>query len=146
MTIAEHQRELPSDLQSFIDRMFDELPFVSEFPARLTQLSLPALDLYEKDGRYMLDIAVPGYEPKDINVEVNGNAVTISGTHTESDEKKGVRFHRREIRSGSFRRTVSLPQDIDPDKVDATIDKGVLALTLSPTKPIAAKKIAIKTT
>jgi HSP20 family protein len=144
MTIMEHQREVPSDLQSFIDRMFDEFPFVSEFPARLSQLALPALDLYEKDGRYMLDVAVPGYEPKDVNIEVNGNAVTISGTHTESDEKKGARFHRREIRSGSFRRTVSLPQDIDPDKVDATISKGVLTLALSPTKPIAAKKIAIK--
>jgi len=146
MTIMEHQREVPSDLQSFIDRMFDEFPFVSEFPARLGQLALPALDLYEKDGRYMLDVAVPGYEPKDVNIEVNGNAVTISGTHTESDEKKGARFHRREIRSGSFRRTVSLPQDIDPDKVDATINKGVLTLTLSPTKPIAAKKIEIKST
>lgn len=144
MSLMEQQKELPSDLQSFIDRMFDEFPFVSEFPARLSHLATPALDLYEKDGRYMLDVSVPGYDPKDIAIEVNGNVLTVSGSHTESEEKKGAKFHRREIRTGSFRRSVSLPQDIDPEKVDATINKGVLTVALSPSKPIAAKKIAIK--
>lgn len=48
------------------------------------------------------------------------------------------------MRRGSFARSVSVPQDIDPDKVEANIEKGVLKIELTPVKPIASKKVAIK--
>jgi len=105
---------------------------------------VPALDVYEKDGKYIVELAVPGYEAKEIHAEVNAGALTISGSHVETTEKKTAKFYRKEMYRGSFTRTAALPQDIDPDKVDARVEKGVLTLTLEPLKPIAAKKIAIK--
>jgi HSP20 family protein len=137
-----------TDFQTLVDRMFDELPFFPEGTAsRLTGVtSGPAMDLYEKDGRYVVELAVPGYDAKEIHAEVNAGTLTISGVHADTSEKKTAKFYRKEMHRGSFTRTVTLPQDIDADSVEAKVEKGVLTLTLAPLKPIAAKKIAIKTT
>lgn len=145
MALLEQTKDLQSEFQALVDRMFGEFPFFTELAPRLTSFaSGPAMDLYEKDGKYVLELAVPGYEPKEISAEVNAGTITVTGAHAESTEKKDAKFYRKEIRKGSFTRTVTLPQDIDAEKVDAKVEKGVLTLTLSPLKPIAAKKISIK--
>src|SRR5579871_3869319 len=127
---------------ALLDQMFDTF-FDWQLPAPRVVYAAP-LDLYEKDGKYVLEVAAPGFEPKDIHVEVSGGTVTVTGDHTEQTEKKGVRYHRREMRRGSFSRTITLPQDLDANSVSATIDKGVLKVELSPDKPIATKKIEVK--
>lgn len=118
------------------------------FEFRLPRWELPStttpVDVYEKDGKYVLEAAVPGFEPKEINVEVTGNTISISGKHVESSEKHGVRYHRREMRRDSFSRSATLPQDLDANAVDAKIDKGVLTVTVTPVKPLAPKKIEVK--
>ena len=145
MALLEQTRDLQSEFATLVDRLFGEFPFFTEFQPRLTAFtSSPAMDLYEKDGNYILELAVPGYEPGEINAEVNAGTVTVTGSHAERTEKKEAKFYRKEIRKGSFTRTVTLPQDIDAEKVDAKVEKGVLTLTLTPLKPIAAKKIEIK--
>lgn len=130
-----------SDL-ALIDQVLDSF-FDWQTPPRLSFTNAP-LDLYEKDGTYVLEMSVPGYDPKEINVEVNGSAVTVSGQHTEKTEKKDVRYHRRELRSGAFTRTIVVPQDLDANHVIATIDKGMLKVELTPVKPIAPKKIEVR--
>ena len=125
-----------------VDEMFET--FLDwRAPARFTYAATP-LDLYEKDGKFVLEIAVPGFEAKDVNVEVSGQTVTVSGEHAEKTEKGDVRYHRREMRRGAFSRSVTLPTDLDANAVVATIEKGVLKVELSPVKPIAPKKIAVK--
>lgn len=131
-----------SDL-ALIDRMFDSF-FDWQLPAPRFAYAAAPLDLYEKDGTYVIEMAAPGFEPKEINVEVRGGTVTVSGEHTEKSEKKDVRYHRREMRQGAFSRTVTLPQDLDANTVSATMDKGVLKVELTPVKPIAPKKIEVK--
>jgi HSP20 family protein len=139
-------KDTASDFQALVDRMFGEFPAFTEFPfQRLsTYTTWPAFDLYEKDGKYFMECAVPGYDPRDINVEVSGSTVTISGTYAENTEKKDAKYHRREVRRGTFSRSATLPQDIDPDKVDATVTNGLLTVTLTPLKPIEPKKILVK--
>lgn len=147
MALLEQTKDLQSDFAALVDRMFGEFPFFTELQPRWTALTTgPAMDLYEKNGNYILELAVPGYEPKEINAEVNAGTVTITGAHAETTEKKDAKFYRKEIRKGAFTRTVTLPQDIDAEHVEAKVEKGVLTLTLSPLKPIAAKKIAIRGT
>ena len=102
------------------------------------------LDLYEWNGKYVVELSVPGFEPKEIDVEVTGNTVTISGTHVETEDKKDVKWHRREMRRGAFTRTVVLPQDLDPATIKAFVEKGILRLELTPIVPIAPKKIEVK--
>lgn len=147
MTIREQTKDIASDFQGLVDRMFGDFPYISEFQPRLTAFTAaPPLDLYEKDGKYALDVSVPGYDPQEINVEVSGNTVTISGKHSETSEKRDAKYHRKEIRKGSFMRTVTLPQDVDPENVEAGMQNGMLTVTLTPRKPIEAKKILVKST
>lgn len=134
-----------TDFQSLVDTMFDELPFFPELSTRVAgTAALPAMDVYEKDGKYVIELAVPGYDAKEINAEVNAGTITVSGVHAENTEKKTAKFYRKEMLKGSFKRTVTLPQEVDPEKVEAKVTNGVLSLTLAPMTPIAAKKISIK--
>ncbi|HTU81013.1 MAG TPA: Hsp20/alpha crystallin family protein [Candidatus Acidoferrales bacterium] len=128
---------------ALLDQMFDTL-LDWQLPApRLTYAPAP-LDLYEKDGKYVIEVAVPGYDAEEVNVEVSGGTVSIGGRHTEQSERQGARYHRREMRQGSFSRTVTLPQDLDANNVSAKIDKGVLTVELTPVKPISPQKIEVK--
>ena len=135
-------RDGDSDLTTF-DRMFDSF-FDWQLPATRFGTVAAPLDLYEQDGKYVLEMATPGYDPKEINVEVTGATVTVSGKHSEKIEKSDVRYYRREMRRGAFSRSVTLPQDLDPENVSANVDKGVLKVTLMPVKAIAPKRIAVK--
>lgn len=127
---------------ALLDEVFE--PFLDFSFPRLRYTGATPLDLYEQNGKYVLEIAVPGYDPKEINVEVSGNAVSIFGRHAEKAEKKELRYHRREMRQGSFSRTITLPQDLDTDAVDAKMDKGILKVQLTPTKPMIPHRIEVK--
>lgn len=124
-----------------IDQVFDTF-FDMQLP-RFTYSGAP-IDLWDENGKYFLEMPVPGFDAKDINVEVSGNTVAIYGTFNEKPEKREFRYHRREMRHGSFSRSVTLPQDLDANTVVATIEKGILRLELTPLKPLTPKKIAVK--
>jgi HSP20 family protein len=83
-------------------------------------------------------------DAKDINVQVHGNAVTISGERKEEKEEKGKTFHRMERRSGSFARTLTLPCEVNEDEVAAEYVQGVLMLTLPKCETAKVKKVAVK--
>jgi HSP20 family protein len=128
---------------ALFDEMFDT--FLDwQLPTRQFAYAATPLDLYEEDGKYVLEMTVPGFDPKEINVEVSGGTVLVTGEHTEKTEKKDVRYHRREMRRGSFSRSVTLPQDLDANAVTAKVEKGILKVELTPVKPISPKKIEVK--
>lgn len=72
----------------------------------------PALDLAEKDNCYELHMDIPGMEARDLDIQVHGNTVTVSGNRKEEKEEKGKTYHRVERRSGSFSRTITLPCEV----------------------------------
>ncbi len=126
---------------ALLDQMFDS--FLDwQRPAAFGYGSMP-IDLYEEDGKYVLEMSVPGLDPKDINVEVSGGTVSVTGEHTDKTETKDVRYHRREMRHGSFSRSVTLPRDLDANSVTATVNNGILKVELTPVKPLSPKKIAV---
>lgn len=126
---------------ALLDQMFDS--FLDwQRPAAFGYGNMP-IDLYEQDGKYVLEMSVPGLEPKDINVEVSGGTVSVTGEHTGKTETKDVRYHRREMRHGSFSRSITLPQDLDANSVTATVNNGILKVELTPVKPLSPKKIAV---
>jgi HSP20 family molecular chaperone IbpA len=103
----------------------------------------PALNLYEKDGAYTLECALPGYRKEDIKVETSGDSVTISGSYAHEQAEEKAHYHRKEVRRGSFSRTIALPQEVDADKVAATLENGMLTVTLRTSKAIHSKSIPI---
>jgi HSP20 family protein len=135
------KKEFDQQFEAIIGRMFPEFPFLGFQTPRFVP-TWPPLDLYEENGKYVLELAVPGYEPKDIKVEVSGYTVTIQGFYKYAGEP--YRYHYHEIHRGSFSRMVTLPQDLDPDRVDAKVEKGILTIAFWPMKPLAFKKVEIK--
>lgn len=105
----------------------------------------PRANVYEKDGAYTIECAVPGYKRDDVNVEVKANEVTVSGKYLEEKADEQKTYRRREMRQGSFSRTIAFPEDINHENVKASLEDGVLKVTVQPIKPVAAKKIPITT-
>lgn len=104
----------------------------------------PTLDLSETDNAYEVQVDVPGMQAKDIDVQVHGNVVTLSGSRKEEKTEKGRTFHRVERRSGSFSRTLSLPCDIKEDEVAAEYNNGVLRVVLPKCEKEQARRITVK--
>jgi HSP20 family protein len=104
----------------------------------------PSVDLTETDNAYEVRMDIPGMESKDIDVQVHGNLVTVSGERKEEKEEKGKTFHRVERRTGKFSRSFSLPCAVNEDEVAADYTKGVLSLKLPKCEEAKCKKIAVK--
>jgi HSP20 family protein len=110
----------------------------------LADWTVPAIDLYEKDGDYVVECAVPGLKKDDIEIEVSDNRLTMSAKRQEEKTQEDTRYHYREMRRGGFSRSITFPQEIDTDKVNAEYDSGILRVTVPLMKPAQAKKVSIK--
>lgn len=136
-------------LQDRIDRMFDD--FAAGFPVPRTmggdgfELS-PSLEMHEQDGKVMINAELPGVDEKDIDISADGDVLTISGEKKSEFEGKENGGYRTERSYGRFSRSVQLPFDIDPEKVEARYDKGVLKLSIDrpPEAGQQARKIEIR--
>jgi HSP20 family protein len=124
------------DLRSEMDRVFDRFfdsPMMGSQRAgggQMMQLWSPAMEMYEEGDNLVVCAEVPGMEPDDIDINVTGNMLTISGEKREESEDKKEGFYRSERRYGQFHRIVELPDDIDPDNVKAEYENGVLTLRI----------------
>lgn len=105
---------------------------------------MPALDVSEKQNCFELRMDIPGMEAKDLDIQVQGNTVTVSGHRNEEKEEKGKTFHRTERRSGSFSRTVTLPCNITEKEVAAEYTNGVLNVVLPKCEESKGHKINVK--
>lgn len=124
-----------------IDRLFDD--FMS--PARRPvgeghAIMSPRLDMAESDGSIEVAVDLPGVDEKDIEVTINGDVLTIRGEKKTETEENKKDYHLVERSYGSFQRSVRLPAGIDPEKVTAKFDKGVLRIALE--KPQGAESRA----
>lgn len=104
----------------------------------------PSLDLAETDGALAVTIDLPGVKPDEIDIEVTGTTLKISGERKEEQEEKGKSFHRVERRSGRFIRTLTLPCTVQEDRVEAKYDNGVLTIQLPKTEESKTRKIEVK--
>jgi HSP20 family protein len=95
-------------------------------------------------GKFVVRTDLPGIDPKDIEIKVVGDVLTVKGSREEKQETKKADFFRREIRYGSFERAISLPAGIKADDLKATYRDGVLELTASMPQEAAPKEVKIQ--
>jgi HSP20 family protein len=121
---------------SFLGRGFGRFP---ELPrVRWGAAAAPSVDVRETPTEFVVEAELPGMEEKDINVTLNNGVLTLKGEKKSEREEKKENYHLMERSYGSFQRTLQLGDTIDPDKVKAAFDKGVLKITL-PKRPEAVK-------
>lgn len=105
---------------------------------------VPEIEIIEGERDYTVRAEVPGLDPKDIDVSLTGNRLTISGEKKEeTEEKRGGTFH-SERRFGSFHRSIELPAGVNADAVTAEVDKGVLTLKIGKAEGAALQRIPVR--
>jgi HSP20 family protein len=128
-------------LQGDMNRLFDRF-FEGRTPNGMSRRWIPAMDLVETDDHLVLRGDLPGMTEDDIDIEIKDSVLTVSGERKAEHEDKGEGYHRVERAFGRFSRSLSLPQGIDPDKVEAQFDKGVLEVRIP--KPAEAKPTRVE--
>ena len=104
----------------------------------------PAIDVAEKDDAIVVRAEVPGCKPEDIDISVYGNTLTISGEKKECKEENEKGYYHLESTYGSFRREVTLPADVDEDKIEAICKNGILSITLPKAEKTKAVKVKVQ--
>lgn len=137
-------------LQDRIDRLFEDTlgrgPGAFGAEAFEGPRWAPAVDILEKPNELVLKADLPGIDPKDVEINVQNNTLTLRGERKFESDVKEDDFRRIERVYGSFVRSFSLPQAVDPDKVEAEYRNGVLEVKL-PKRPEAKPKqikVAVK--
>ena len=134
-----------TSLQDDMNRLFGDF-----FPGRGRGLDLldgkwaPPLDVAETDEEIVVKAEVPGLEPADLEISIQGDTLTISGEKKSEQEENGKSFHRVERTYGRFTRSIRLPSEVDGDKVKATYRNGVVELHLSKKEEVKKKEIKIE--
>ena len=124
-----------------MDRLFDDfgfggLPSFSRdfLPSTFNQvresLWSPQIETFEREGQLVIRADLPGLTKDDVNVEINDDAITISGERQNENEEKREGYYRSERSYGSFFRTIPLPQGVNADDANATFNNGVLEITM----------------
>jgi HSP20 family protein len=134
-----------ASLKQEMDRLFNRFiePEWGEFPAALGEWA-PSLDLSETKDALVAKVEIPGMDPKEIEVSLQENLLTIKGEKKQEKEEKDERHHRVERSYGAFTRTVRLPVAVDGSKVDAKFKNGLLTVTLPKTPGAKGTTVPIK--
>jgi len=127
-----------------LDRFFSDegWDFDQYFP--VLKVPEPAVDLYETDKDVVVEVSVPGFDLKNIDVAIENQNLYLKGQKQQEEEKKGKDYWRKEIRSESFERIIRLPVAIDEKKTAATFKNGILKITMPKIQPSQEKKIKVK--
>jgi HSP20 family protein len=134
-----------SRLRREMDRLFED--FFGPGRRALRPLEMewaPAVDLEETADKVTIKAEVPGITPKDIDISLSGDILTLKGEKKAAREEKGKNFHLVERSYGSFSRTLRLPAAVDADKIEATYKDGILTITCPKKEVVKPKAIEIK--
>jgi HSP20 family protein len=129
-----------------VSSWFDELfsgwdPWEKSLPTTLS----PKVDVIEDKDSYKITADIPGIDKKDLKVEVSNGVLLISGEKKEEKyDKDKDRYYHFERSYGSFERQFRLPEEVDPEQVDAKYTNGVLELTLKKSEKAKPKQIEVK--
>ncbi len=137
-------REL-NTIQSEMNRLFNtffEAPTPGNGGSTLRRW-IPPMDLVETDADFVLRADLPGLSEKDVNIEVEDNVLTISGERKAEHEERKEGYYRVERASGTFSRSLTLPEPVDPESVSASFDNGVLEIRIPKPEERKPRKVAI---
>ena len=101
--------------------------------------TVPAVNISEDNHEYRIEVAIPGFTKKDVKIDLHNNVLTISSEKKANNEEKQENFMRREFYYSSFKRSFTLPETVDMDKIKATHNEGILTVNI-PKKPEAVEK------
>ena len=126
-----------SRLSREMDRLFGETRDVSRAGV------FPPLNLYDDGESLVVRAEIPGVEAKDLEINATMNSLTVKGERRRAEVNEKAGYHRRERGYGTFNRSLSLPQEVDPDKIRASYKLGVLEVILPKAEAAKPRKIEV---
>ncbi len=128
-----------------IGSLFDELNFQpTEIPGDLAPRNWnPVVDIYDNDENIIIKAELPGIDKKDISIDVKESVLTLKGERSTANEVKEEKYYRRERFFGKFERAFTLPEDVDPEKIQANYTDGVLEIKIPKPETKEPKKITV---
>ena len=134
----------PTSLRQAMDSLFEDA-FVR--PTRfwpVARMEEPAVDMYQTDKEVVVKASMPGIKAEDVDISVTGDMLSISGETCEEQEVKEENYFRREMRCGSFSRTLQIPVPVKVEKAEAVFEDGVLKLTMPKVEEVKPKRVTVK--
>jgi HSP20 family protein len=131
-------------------RQFDSLFETSLWPAIWRRLPpqerewSPAIEVFEKEDKYVVKAELPGLKEEDVDISVTDGTLALKGEKKTEHEVEEEEYHWSERTYGSFLRTISLPSNVDAEKIEADYENGMLEITLPKMAEIKPKKITVK--
>jgi len=104
--------------------------FFPDFFDTTTRTTMPSVNIYEDTEGFKIDLAAPGLDKSDFKIEIKNNVLTISSEKETKKEENNEKFMRKEFNYCTFKRSFSLPQTADTDKISATHNNGILSVTV----------------
>lgn len=143
MLIRNNHWQLLNDLNSILDASFR--PRVPDDSNVESSRWIPAVDIKEEADKFILAVDVPGVNPKEVEISMENNVLTIKGSREETINEDKQGYHRIERIKGSFYRRFTLPDTADAEQVSAKSWHGVLEVIIGKKKAVQARKITIET-
>jgi HSP20 family protein len=128
---------LQGDMNRLFESFFDDMPAMRPYGG-----AFPAINLWEDGETAHLECELPGLTLNDIELNVTGDQVQITGERKIADQPEAS-WHRRERSYGKFTRSVTLPWEIDADKVEAHLHEGILSIKLPKCESCKPKKVKV---
>lgn len=123
--------------------MWPDLEEFFDVPGTMTAFT-PAVDVYEDKDHVIVETPLAGIKPENVEIEIEDNVLKLSGHTEHTNEVDEKNYYRREVRAGSFYRTVALPKAVDGDKAEAKFHDGILKITVPKKDEAKPKKISVQ--
>ena len=127
-------------LNSALDEAFGSWPAEENLPASSW---FPAIDVFEDKDAVKLLAELPGVRPEDVKLSLENNLLTIRGEKRQHAEEQAERIHRYERSYGTFERTFALPNTVDPEKISAKYEHGILTVTIPKSERARPREIPV---
>ncbi len=133
-----------TSLRDAMDRLFEDSVVRSSglFPA--LRAEQPAVDMYQTDTDVVVKASLPGMKSEDVDISVTGDVITLKGEHKEEHEVNEDNYFRKEMRYGSFTRSLPIPVAVNVDKAEAEFQDGVLTVKMPKTEESKPKAVKVK--
>jgi HSP20 family protein len=136
---------IQDEMNQMFDRVFGRRGAGAGREAGLTTAAwAPAVDIAEDKGAYVVTAEVPGIKPEDLQVTLEDGLLTIQGERRMEEESSDRQYHRVERRFGSFRRSITLPSQVQADAIEASYSDGVLQVLVPKAESAKPKKITVR--
>jgi HSP20 family protein len=120
-----------------IDRFLNDSFFLP------SQNFLPAIDIYQETDNVIAEVALPGIDPKEVDITIENDVLSISGERKSEREVKREDYYCKEVRGGSFSRSLVLPMSVKGDEAKAKYENGMLRITMPKQESVKPKRISV---